>query len=105
MLGLIWNMSIQEFVLIAVVAVLVFGKRLPQVAGQAFRQVARLRRQLDDFRRESGIDREFRDVQDSLRDVTRQATLDPTFQDRTEPAHVEPEAPPEEGDETTGTVS
>ncbi len=113
MLGLIGPLSLGEIVLISIVAVLVFGRRLPQVAGQAFRQVARLRRQLDEFRRESGIDREFRDVQDSLRDITHRPTLDPTLRDRAEPAPEEPpaadaeatEASEEDEDRPAGAVS
>lgn len=44
---------------IAIVAILVFGQRLPQVAGEAAATVQKLRRALGDLRRESGIDQEF----------------------------------------------
>ncbi len=48
--------------MIALVAVLVFGGRLPQVAGEAAATVQRLRRALTDLRRESGIDQELQNA-------------------------------------------
>ncbi len=77
MLALFGNLSFSEILLIAVVAVMVFGKRLPEVAGQTVRQVAKLRRNLDDLRRESGIDRELRDVSGALRGLSRDMTAPP----------------------------
>jgi sec-independent protein translocase protein TatA len=77
MLALFGNLSFSEILLIAVVAVMVFGKRLPEVAGQTVRQVAKLRRNLDDLRRESGIDRELRDVSGALRSLSRDMTAPP----------------------------
>jgi Sec-independent protein translocase protein TatA len=52
------NLGAWEMALIIVVAILIFGKRLPEVAGQAAATAARLRRQFQDLRRETGIDRE-----------------------------------------------
>jgi Sec-independent protein translocase protein TatA len=52
------NLSPAEVAIIVIVAIVVFGRRLPQVAGQAAGTVQRLRRSLDDLRRETGIDRE-----------------------------------------------
>jgi Sec-independent protein translocase protein TatA len=52
------NLSPVEVAIIAIAAIVVFGRRLPQVAGQAAGAVQRLRRSLDDLRRETGIDRE-----------------------------------------------
>lgn len=54
---------------IAVIAVLVFGARLPQVAGEAAATVQKLRRALTDLRRDSGIDDELRNAR---REVDRQ---------------------------------
>ncbi len=93
MLSFISNLSLGEYVLIAIVALLIFGKRLPEVASQSFRQVAKLRRTLDDMRRETGIDREIRDVQANLRDLSREASARvpprrPTLPDRQEPRAV-----------------
>lgn len=69
MLGLIDNLGFGEFMIVAVVALLVFGKRLPHVAGQAGAQLARLRRSLDTLWRETGVAREIRSVQNELHDV------------------------------------
>jgi Sec-independent protein translocase protein TatA len=54
------NLSTTEIVIVVVVAIVVFGRRLPEVAGQAAGAVQRMRRSLDDLRRETGIDREIR---------------------------------------------
>jgi Sec-independent protein translocase protein TatA len=77
-IALLWNLSFAELAVILIVAVMVFGKRLPQVAGEAFRGVTRLRRHLDDLRRDSGIDREIFDVKRSFRDVAREVEAEPT---------------------------
>ncbi|MEM7307148.1 MAG: twin-arginine translocase TatA/TatE family subunit [Planctomycetota bacterium] len=100
MLALFWNLSMGEIALIALIAVLVFGRRLPEVAGQAMRNVARLRRQLDDLRRESGIDREIYDVKSTFRDLGREVSRESEprpaaalpVEDRTEPPAEEDEA-------------
>jgi len=56
------NLSPVEIAIIAIAAIVVFGRRLPQVAGQAAGAVQRLRRSLDDLRRETGIDREIQEA-------------------------------------------
>jgi Sec-independent protein translocase protein TatA len=56
------NLGPQEIVVITVVAILVWGRRLPEVAGQAAGMVQRMRRSLDDLRRETGIDREIQNA-------------------------------------------
>jgi Sec-independent protein translocase protein TatA len=62
----ILNLSPVEIVIILVVAVVVFGRRLPEVAGQAAGAVQRMRRSLEDLRRETGIDRE---IQNARREI------------------------------------
>ena len=57
-MGLLFNLSVGELLTVGVVALLAFGRRLPAVAGQIAGQAARLRRSLNDLRRETGIDRE-----------------------------------------------
>jgi len=92
------NLGFSEVVLIAIVAILVFGKRLPEVATQTFKQVAKVRRGLDDLRRETGIDRELHEVRGAFQDLARQATMPPPYpggtawRDKPEPRLVEPEA-------------
>lgn len=56
------NLAPSELIVIAVVAILVWGRRLPEVAGQAAGVVQRMRRSLDDLRRETGIDREIQNA-------------------------------------------
>lgn len=75
MLALFGNLSLGETVVIVVVAVLIFGRRLPEVAVQAVRGFHRLRRSLDDFRRESGVDVELREMRRSLRELEREARV------------------------------
>jgi Sec-independent protein translocase protein TatA len=53
-----FNLGPSEIVVIAVVAILVFGARLPEVAAQAASVVMRMRRSLADLRRETGLDAE-----------------------------------------------
>lgn len=67
MLGFIGNLAPLEILVIAVLAVIVFGNRLPQVAGRFLYQLRRLRQSMYDLRRESGIDREIRNVERSVR--------------------------------------
>ena len=75
--AILWNVSWFEIVLVAILAVVVFGGRLPQVAGQVVRVMAKLRRTFDGLRRDAGIDRAMRDVQDTMRDIDREASIDP----------------------------
>lgn len=68
-LALFGDLGFQELLLVAVAAVMIFGKRLPEVAGQAYGQFQKLRRSLTHMWRETGIDEELRRIQ---RDVDRQ---------------------------------
>jgi len=77
MLAFLGNLSIPEVVLVAVVAVMVFGRRLPEVAGHAARHFRRLRRMLEDVRRETGIDAELRDMRREFRQAEREARIEP----------------------------
>jgi Sec-independent protein translocase protein TatA len=76
-LAFIENLSFTEIIIVAVVAVLVFGGKLPEAAGQAAAQLQRLRRQLSDLRRDSGIDREIDAVRRTMDQLPRMPrTLD-----------------------------
>jgi sec-independent protein translocase protein TatA len=57
-----FNLGMGEILVVAIVAILVFGRNLPRVAGEAASVVQRLRRSLQDLRRETGIDQELRDL-------------------------------------------
>ncbi len=65
-----------EILLVAAVAVILFGKDLPQVAAKAFIQVQKLRRSVSQVWRESGMSEEIRKLQRELdkarRDLHRQ---------------------------------
>ena len=73
MLGFIYNLSFGEFIVIGVLAVLIFGGRLPEVAARTFHYFRRFRRSLEDLRRETGIDREIQKIEFELREADRQA--------------------------------
>ncbi|MBK7878764.1 MAG: hypothetical protein IPJ77_24155 [Planctomycetes bacterium] len=68
-LALIGNLDTTELIVVVIAAVLVFGRRLPQVAAQAGAQVGKLRRQLDAAWKDSGVDKEVREVQRSIESI------------------------------------
>ena len=55
--------------LILVVAILIFGRNLPQAASKAYLQARKLRNAVDDLRRESGIDQEIRNIERTVREA------------------------------------
>ena len=61
-----FGLSAIEIVVIVVVAILVFGERLPQVAAEFAGWMMKLKRSLSDLRRDSGIDREIAEVRRSV---------------------------------------
>ncbi len=69
MLALFGNLAPLEILVILVIAVLVFGKDLPQAASRAYAQIRRLRNAVDDLRRDTGIDRELRNIERSVREA------------------------------------
>ena len=66
MISLIGNLDIAELLVIALVAVMIFGRNLPRVAASAVSNVTKARRALQKVWRESGIGDEIRDVQREL---------------------------------------
>jgi Sec-independent protein translocase protein TatA len=72
-LAFIDNFQLSEAFVIAVVAVLIFGRRLPHAAGQAAAHVARARRALNELWRDSGLEQEMRSVQ---REIERARALE-----------------------------
>ena len=76
-LGLIGNFGWGETLITVVIAVLIFGKNLPQVAGKLFGHVRRARQAVDALRRETGIDRDFHDIGRTMRDVEYEAKATP----------------------------
>jgi Sec-independent protein translocase protein TatA len=113
--GLFLNLGAQEIVILAVVAIVVWGRRLPEVAGQAAGAVQRMRRSLDDLRRETGIDREIQNARRAVDeavprgvrtlDVRREARK--LVEEATRPVPVEeaPAPPPPAPEEPSGPVA
>lgn len=62
MLALIGNLQFSELLIVGIIAILIFGRRLPQVAGQAAAYVGKTRRTIEALWRETGIEDEVRNV-------------------------------------------
>lgn len=69
MLAFLTNLGLPELLVILVIAVLIFGKDLPQAASKAYLQARKLRNAVDDLRRDSGIERELRDIERNVREA------------------------------------
>jgi len=97
MLALIGNLGPLETILIALVVILVFGGRLPEVARQALKMMARVRGALDEIKSEVNLDGEMRQIQADIRRETARPIPPPTT--IVQPPTSEPAktiAPPEE---------
>lgn len=70
-LALFGNLDITEILVIALFAVMIFGRNLPRVAAQAVTHVSRARKALQQVWRESGIGEEVREVQREIEASTR----------------------------------
>jgi len=81
MIALIGNIGFTETIVIVVLALLIFGDRLPQVATKAYVEFRKLRRTLDELRRETGIDRELRDLRRSVEDAANRARVEDPLRD------------------------
>jgi Sec-independent protein translocase protein TatA len=68
-LALIGNLDSMEVVVVLIAAILIFGRRLPQVAAQAGAQLGKLRRTLDTAWKDSGADHEVREMQRSIESI------------------------------------
>lgn len=69
MLAFLSNLGPVEIVVVAIVAILVFGKNLPDAAAKAFVQLRKFRTAVDDLKRDTGIEKEIRDIQRSVREA------------------------------------
>ncbi|MBM3977063.1 MAG: hypothetical protein FJ299_08745 [Planctomycetes bacterium] len=73
MLALFDNLSFGEVLVGGVLAVMMFGKNLPQAAAKAAVQLQRLRRQMGDLRKDMGIDEQIREAEREMRAAMAQA--------------------------------
>ena len=55
-----------ELLIVCIAGLLVFGRRLPEVASQAGKQLVKVRRSIDAAWRETGMEKELRDVRRDL---------------------------------------
>jgi Sec-independent protein translocase protein TatA len=69
MLAIFDNLGFSELMIVVVAAILIFGKRLPEVASQAGQQLAKFRRSLQDLKNETGIDSEMRKIQRDIQEA------------------------------------
>jgi Sec-independent protein translocase protein TatA len=66
MLAMFENLGGSELLIVMAAALLVFGKRLPQVAGDAAKQLVKLRKSLDEAWRDTGMQQEILNVKRDL---------------------------------------
>jgi Sec-independent protein translocase protein TatA len=106
MLGFL-NFGPYEFIVVLIVAILIFGRNLPTVVVQAAAMVQKMRRSLTDLRRETGIDEELRNARRELenavpRDLTKDLDVAKIVEREVEKAAAatdEPQVPPPDEDD------
>lgn len=64
-----------EMVIVVFAAILVYGRRLPQVAGEAAGWVQRARRSLNELKHETGLDEELKSARQTMDQVMNPNTL------------------------------
>lgn len=69
MFAIFEDIGVGEILVIGIVGVLLFGKRLPEVASQAGQQLVKFRRSLQQVKAESGMDQEVRKIQRTLEEA------------------------------------
>jgi|FLOH01.1.fsa_nt_gi Sec-independent protein translocase protein TatA len=81
MLAFFSNLSPGEVIVVLIAAVLIFGRRLPEVAAKGAVQLQKLRRGVTDFKRESGFDEEIRRarrlIDNPLKEAAKELTKEP----------------------------
>ncbi len=69
MFAIFEDIGMSEILVIGIVGVLLFGKRLPEVASQAGQQLVKFRRSLQQVKAETGMDQEVRKIQRTLEEA------------------------------------
>ena len=89
MLAIISNLSPGEVFVILIASILIFGRRLPEVAAKGAVQLQKLRRGVSDFKRESGFDEEIRKakrlVDNPIREAAKELSKEPPSWSPTSP--------------------
>lgn len=75
MIAFINNLSFGELLLIAAIGLLLYGRRLPEIAAQAAAKFEEMRRHLQDLRRDVGIDQEIQNARRAMADLKRETSL------------------------------
>jgi len=80
MLAFLSNLHFTELILIALVGIMIFGRKLPRLAVQIWAQLTKVRRSMNKVWRETGVQdeirrmqREMREAEYKVRDAVRQA--------------------------------
>ncbi|MFT4710082.1 MAG: Sec-independent protein translocase protein TatA [Planctomycetota bacterium] len=89
MLAIISNLSPGEVIVVLIASILIFGRRLPEVAAKGAVQLQKLRRGVNDFKRESGFDEEIRKAKRLVDNPIREAAKEL----KKEPASWRPPSP------------
>ena len=74
-LAFIQSIGPLEMVIVVFAAILVYGRRLPEVAGEAAGWVQRARRSLNDLKHETGLDDELRNARQTMDQVMNPTSL------------------------------
>jgi Sec-independent protein translocase protein TatA len=74
-LAFIQSIGPLEMVIVVFAAILVYGRRLPEVAGEAAGWVQRARRSLNDLKHETGLDEELRNARQTMDQVMNPTSL------------------------------
>lgn len=77
MLAFFGNLSGFELLLVVAIAILVFGRRLPEVAAHGAQRLIRLRRSMEAMWRDTGLSQEWRSLQREVDQVRRFDPLAP----------------------------
>lgn len=70
-MAFITNLNLTELALIAVVAVMIFGRNLPRVIAELLTHLGKAKRAMREMWRETGIEDEMRQVQNEMRKAQR----------------------------------
>ncbi len=100
MLALIGNLGPLETALIALIVILVFGGRLPEVARQAMRMMARVRGALDEIKGEVDLDGELRQINADIRRESARKMPPPVTIDQAKGAEPDVKRSPETDERT-----